>query len=112
MLAVSILAIGIVGVLRAYAGSITTLEVGQFTIDSVNLLRQKMTDVQQMLLEKGEAASSSDSGEVEDFLWKWSISATNVEELNELTLIVSHKVNPRTLLLKTYVVDPKEDEEE
>jgi len=111
MLAVSILAIGIVGVLRAFAGSVTTLEAGQFSIDSVKLLKQKITDVQIILLEDGKNARRSDRGELEDFSWEWSIKSTAVEGLNELNIEVTHKFNPRVLSTKTYVVDPKKEDE-
>lgn len=112
LMAVSILAIGIIGVLRAFAGSVATLEVGQNSIEAVNLLKQKVADVKQMILEDGETASSSDSGTSDDFLWQWDIRPTDIENLNELTLTVSHNYNPRTFSLKTYVVDPDEEKEE
>jgi hypothetical protein len=115
MLAVSILAIGIIGVLRAYAGSVATLEMGQFNIDAVNLLKQKMADVQQMLLEQGPEISKSDNGHFEglfqDFLWSWEIKPTETDDLNELELTVFHSSNPRKFSVKTYVVEPLEEEE-
>lgn len=124
LLAVSILAIGIIGVLRAYAGSIATLEVGQYSINAVNLLKQKMADVEQMVREKEGDLSGRKQGEFEDefndFHWEWDIqpidietdTETKVEGFYELTLTVSHKDNPRTYTLKTYVIGEKEDEEE
>jgi len=112
LMAVSILAIGIIGVLRAYAGSITTLEIGQNNIEAVLLLKEKIADVKLMILEDGETALSSDSGSSGDFLWQWEISPTEIENFNELTLTVSHNYNPRIFSLKTYVVDPEEEEQE
>jgi len=109
MTAVVILAIGIVGVLQAYAGSITTLEIGQFNINAVNILKQKMSDIEQTILED-EEPSRSDSGTDGDFLWEWNITSTGTDELNKLTLTVSHLFNPRTFELNTYVVDRKEEE--
>jgi len=47
----------------------------------------------------------------EDFLWAWKVNPTETEDLNELTLVVSHRYNPRTFSLKTYVVDKKKEEE-
>ncbi|OGX38869.1 MAG: hypothetical protein A3C36_00910 [Omnitrophica WOR_2 bacterium RIFCSPHIGHO2_02_FULL_52_10] len=115
MLAVSVLSIGIVGVLRAYASSVATLESGQYNIDAVNLLKRKMADVQQNLLEQGTEASKSDSGNFEgiyqDFLWSWEIRPTDTDHLNELELAVSHNFNPRKISVITYVVDPPEEEE-
>lgn len=109
MTAVVILAIGIVGVLQAYAGSIATLEVGQFNINAVNLLKQKMSDIEQIILEQ-EEPPKSDSGTDGDFLWKWDIMSTGTEGLNALTLSVSHLYNPRTFELNTYVVEKQEEE--
>lgn len=113
LLAVSILAVGIVGVLRAYAGSVAVLEAGQYSIDAVSLLKQKMGEVEQMILGQEEIPQGSERGEFEgaseDFLWEWEIGQTGTEGLHELTLTVSHKHNPRTFSLKTYVVDKKEE---
>ena len=115
MLAVSILTVGIGGVLRAYAGSVAVLEAGQYSIDAVNLLKQKMAEVEQMILEQEEISQGSERGEfedaLEDFLWEWEINPAGTEDLHELTLTVSHKYNPRTFSLKTYVVDKKKEEE-
>jgi len=110
MMAVVILAIGIVGVLQAYAGSISTLEVGQFNINAVNLLKKKMSDIEQIILED-ENPSKSDKGAEGDFIWEWNITSTGTEGLNELTLVVSHLYNPRTFELITYVVEKQEEEE-
>ncbi len=110
LLAVAILGIGIVGVLRAYAGSISALETGQYSIDAFNLMKQKIADVEQMVLEDDTMPLKGDSGADEDFLWEWKINSTNTEKLNELILIVSHKNNPRTFSLKTYVVEKQEEE--
>jgi len=116
LLAVSILAIGIVGVLRAYATSVVTLEVGQYNIDAVGLLKQKMADIEQVVVEEGEIPQGSEQGTfespAEDFLWAWKVDPTETEGLNELTVVVSHKYNPRTFSLKTYVVDKKKEEEQ
>jgi len=85
MTAVVVLAIGIVGVLQAYAGSISTLEAGQFNINAINLLKQTMGDVEQIILEK-EDLPSGDSGVDGDFLWEWNTSSTGTEDLNKLTV--------------------------
>jgi len=111
LIAVSILAIGIVGVLQAFAGSVAALEVGQYNVDAVNLMKQKIADVEQMLFEQGnDSVGGGDSGTLEDFIWEWEIQPTEIENLNELTVIVSHTYNPRTFLLKSYVVSKKEEE--
>jgi len=113
LLAVSILAVGIIGVLRAYTGSITALEAGQYNIDAIGLMKQKMADIEQVFFEEEEIAQGSERGEfkepLEDFLWERTISATGTEGLNTLTLVISHKYDPRTFLLTTYVADKKEE---
>ena len=109
MAAVAILAIGIVGVLQAYAGSVSTLEIGQFNIDAINLLKQKVADVEQTILEQ-EDPPRSDMGTVDDFHWEWNITSTSTEDLNKLTVTVSHEYNPRTFVINTYVVDKKEED--
>ena len=116
MLAVTVLSMGIVGVLRAYAGSVATLEGGQFNIDAVNLLKQKMSEVREEILDRGPDMPERDNGNFEgpwrDFLWSWRISPTETEYLNELELNVSHNNNPRVFSIKTYVLDPPDEEEE
>ena len=66
LLAVSILAFGIAGVVRGYASSITTLETGQYNIDAVNLLKKKMAEVQIMVREKEKISQESERGPFED----------------------------------------------
>lgn len=109
MTAVVVLAIGIVGVLQAFAGSISTLEAGQFNINAISLLKEKMADIEQTMLEQ-EDPPESDRGAVDDFFWEWNIASTDTEDLNKLTLTVSHKYNPRTFALETYVVDKQKEE--
>ena len=110
IMAVVILAIGTMGVLRAYAGSISTLEIGQFNIEAVILLKQTLADVEQDILEQ-EELPKGDQGTVNDFRWEWDISSTSTDDLNKLTVTVSHEYNPRIFVINTYVVDKKEEEE-
>lgn len=116
LLAVSILAMGITGVLRGYASSIATLEVAQYNIDAVNLLKEKMADVEIMIREKEEISPASAQGVFEDpfqdFLWEWSIKPAQEEGLYALALTVSSEFNPREFSLTTYVVDKKAEEDE
>ncbi len=116
LIAVSILGIGIVSVLQAYASSITTLEAGQFTIDGSSLAKQKMAEVEQAIMEEEEVPKGGERGifnpPFEEFSWEWTISPSEMEDLYALDLTVSSKNNPRTFTLKTYVVDKETDEEE
>jgi len=116
MLAVSILAIGLVGVLQAYAGSITTLEIGQYSIDANRLLRQKISELQREFVEQGDvtlgAASGEFDGDWSDFLWRWEVLPTDIDDLNELIVIVSHKNRSRAFSVKTYVIGQKKEKDE
>jgi hypothetical protein len=116
LMAVVVLSIGIMGVLRAYAGSVTTLEAGQYTIDAVSLLKQKMSDTELMLLEKEEITRESDKGAFESpyegFLWEWAIEPTEIEGLFTLTVNITHDYNPRSFTLRTYVLAQKAEEDE
>ncbi len=116
LLAVSILGMGITGVLRGFASSIVTLEVAQYNIDAVNLLKEKMADVEIMVREKEEISPASERGAFadpfEDFRWEWNIKPAIEEDLYTLTLTVSSTFNPRDFSLTTYVADKKPEEEE
>jgi prepilin-type N-terminal cleavage/methylation domain-containing protein len=116
LLAVSILGIGLVSVLRAYAGSITTLEAGQFTIDGASLAKQKMAEVEQAIMEEEDIPKGRESGvfepPFEEFLWEWDIKPSETKDLYTLSLVVSHQYNLRKFFLKTYVVDKESEEKE
>lgn len=104
-LAVSILAFGIIGVLRAYAVSIDAIGNGQYTIDSVCLLREKMTEMEQAALEEGLSLGTSTGefdGEFEGFKWELEVRPSSVEDLNEVILVISHKEKTRKFFLVTY----------
>ncbi len=116
LLAMSILSFGLVGVLRAYEGSVEVLEAGQYTIDMSNLLRMKMAEVEQDILENTKltgASSGRFKGTFADFKWRWSVKPILLEDregLNELTLTVSHADRPRADSLVTYYVEKKKEE--
>ncbi len=116
LLAVSILAMGIVGVLRGYASSIATLEAVQYNIDAVNLLKMKASEVEIMVGEKQGISQKSGSGSFEepfeDFLWEWEIRPAGEEDLYALSLTVSSGYNPREFSLTTYVADKKDEKED
>ena len=115
MLAVSILAFGITGVLRGYASSIVALEAGQYNIDAVNLLKEKMAEVEIMVGEKESLSAESEAGAFaapfQDFSWEWELSPTEAEDLYALSLTVSSDFNPREFSVTTYVADKKAEED-
>ena len=107
LLAVSILAIGIIGVLRAYATSVNALEVGQENIDAVCLLKEKMSEIEQDALKQKGVLPETSTGEFEgnfaDYKWELDIKPSTVDSLNEVKLTVFHKENTRKFTLWTYV---------
>jgi len=118
LLAVSILSLGLAGVLRAYASSLGTLEIGQYNIDAGQVLRMKMDDLEQEILENGKLMGAS-LGMLNGFRWQWSIRQVMSEDpedtqavLNEVTLKVAYPDNPRELFLTTYYEDKKNEDEE
>ncbi|MBI5149199.1 MAG: hypothetical protein HZA28_00295 [Candidatus Omnitrophica bacterium] len=106
LLAVVVLSVGIVGVLRAYTVSLGALEVAQGTIESVQLARQKMADIEQSVLEGGGISPGLTSGNFEgmyqDYAWQWEVSATPAEALCQSVVTVSRQEQPRQLTLVTY----------
>ena len=106
MLTITILTVGIIGILRAYATSINALEVSRDTVDAVCLLKKKMAEIEQAAIEEGGISPGSSSGRFEDefenFLWKLEVKTGSMEDLNEVTLVVSRVGQPRKFSLVTY----------
>ncbi|MBN1869288.1 MAG: prepilin-type N-terminal cleavage/methylation domain-containing protein [Candidatus Omnitrophica bacterium] len=115
LLAVSILALGITGVLQGYASSITALEAGQYNVEIINLLKNKMAEVEIMLRGKKEIVQGNERGTFEepyrDFSWEWNIQEAEKEDLYALTVRVFSDFNPREISLTTYVAGKKSEEE-
>lgn len=109
VLAVVILSIGMAGVLRAYAGSVRILEISQENIEAMNLLRAKMSDIQQeMIEEKGLSAGSSTGnfeGDFSNYVWELAVQPDLTQGLHELHLAVYHPDQTRQFSLTTYVED-------
>lgn len=63
LLAVSILAIGLVGVLRVYATSTTAMEKAQYDMDSVFLLKTAMGQIEEKALTHGDIVPGVSEGE-------------------------------------------------
>ena len=106
MLAITILTIGIIGVLRAYIISVNTLEAGQNSIDAVCLLKEKMAEIEQVVMEEGGISPGTSSGKFEDefegFRWELEVKPGPIKSLNEVALVVSHVNQPRKFSLVTY----------
>ena len=87
LLTITILAIGIMGILRAYFASLNVLEVSKYSIDAVCLLKQKMSDIEERNIEKGGLSPGEDRGEFETlyegFKWESEIKGLVFEPDNE-----------------------------
>lgn len=130
LLTVSILAIGLTGVLRSYAAAVNVLGVSQENVDAVSLLKQKMAEIEQTALEEeGIQSGMSAKGEFQEafseFQWEWETQPASMEGLNEVALTVYRKDHPafgearpapygtgrpRRFSLVTYVEDKKDEE--
>ena len=92
LLAVVILSIGIAGVLRAYVTSIGALEISRDTVNTIELLKEKMADVEQDMIELGGISAGSANGqfagEFEDYAWTSEAKTSVQEGLCELALSV------------------------
>ena len=92
LLAVVILSVGLVGVLRAYAASIGALEISREMVTTVGLLKEKMADVEQAMIEQGGVSAGSSSGqfegEFEGYNWAWEATTGAQDGLCELDLTV------------------------
>lgn len=106
LLAVVILSVGMVGVLRAYAVSISTLEISQDHIDAIQLLKTKMADIEETIIENKGISSGSSDGEFDapfdDYQWAWETKKDAPEGLYELDLRVYNPDKSRQFALVTY----------
>ena len=88
MVAVTILAIGTVGIARAYVAMINTLEVANYSAGAVLLLKERMFELEREAIEEVNILPVGKSGDFEnaygDFGWNSSLSmAASSLELEE-----------------------------
>ena len=116
LLAMSILSFGLAGVIQAFSKSLEVLEVGQYSIDTTQLLRMKMAEIEQDILENSKLTGLSSGqfdGDFSDFKWNVSVAPVVIEDregLNIVTLSVSHKNISRVQSLVMYYVEKKQEE--
>lgn len=106
LLAVSILAIGIVGVLRSYSMSISALKIYRGNIDAVCLLKEKMVEIEQEAVKENGLLPCASGGKFADapgYRWELEIRPGPAEGLNEVILMVFHEDKPGKFSLVTYV---------
>lgn len=118
LLAVVIMAIGIVGVLGAYTVMIGGLEASRYTIEAASLLKQKLGEKEEAVIESSGIAEGTESGRFEDYEnYRWMIesraSDAAIKDLKEelkdflykvKIAVINDAVNPpRDFYLSTYM---------
>ncbi len=113
LLTVVVLSVGMVGVLRVYAASLSILEVVGDTINSLVLTQEKMADSEQTALEEGGISIGTSSGQFNkrlgDYIWESNATASAIAGLDALTFTVYRAGSSRRFQLATYIED-KNDE--
>ena len=111
MLTVTILAVGLIGVVQAYLVSINALEAGDDTVSAVCLAKEKMASTElEIRKDNGISAGARKGvfdGPDEGFAWELNVAPTTVKDLNEAILVVYNKASPRKFSLATYVENKK-----
>ncbi len=107
MLTVVVLAVGLIGILRAYQTSLSALGAGQENIAAFCLLGEKMSEVEQQAKEEKGLSAGTSRGEFKDtfenYEWEMEIKSGPIADLNEAVLTVYYKDHPRRYSLATYV---------
>ena len=74
MIAVVILAFGIMGIARSYAAMINTLEAAEYSLEAVCLLKERMFEAKVKAIEKGTLSPGVENGkfmgEYDNFSWR------------------------------------------
>ena len=129
LLAVTILAVGIVGVLRAYAAAVNALEASMYTQEALCLAKEKMAEVEETAIEENGTVPAKERGSFEGrykcFKWESDIDTTDLflidyehpeEEpsrvfLNKLKVTLTNEdVKPaRRFSLETYIENRLEE---
>ncbi len=99
ILAVSILAFGLIGVVKAYIVSVDALEVSQYIIDTTYLLNEKLAEIEQEIIEEPQYFLDNSEGKFEggyrNFKWVVTVSDSVNEDLKEVKITVfSEQIQP------------------
>ncbi|MFH0763892.1 MAG: prepilin-type N-terminal cleavage/methylation domain-containing protein [Candidatus Omnitrophota bacterium] len=115
MVAVTILAFGTIGVLRAFAMAVTAVEAGQYSVDAMCLLRERMAGIEKDALEGTALTAGVYNGEFDGkdsgFKWQTVVQPLNFsnEEMDGLldkvkvTVYNDNVKPPRRFSMETYV---------
>ncbi len=83
LVAVAILAIGLIGILRAYVVLINGLEAAKYGMETALLAEEKMIDLEKYMLENGDIAAGASGGRFETelglFEWELQVDAMEIE---------------------------------
>lgn len=111
MIAVAMLAVGLIGILGAYMKLVDALGRGQDYIDAFSSLKGKMADIERDAIEHSGTSLGATRGSFEDccagFNWELKVSPSLTNNLNEVTLAVARQGRPRTYVLMTYLENKK-----
>jgi prepilin-type N-terminal cleavage/methylation domain-containing protein len=106
LVALVILAVGIVGIGRSYVTSVGALGIGRESTESLCLLKQKISEIELGAIEAGgiDAGYSSGSfeGDYSDYEWEAEVRPVYAK-LNEVDLKVRKRGSRRVFTLATYL---------
>lgn len=109
MVTIAILAIGLIGIIRAYSSLLNAAGVSYEYIDAICIAKEKMTEIElDELQNKGVSkgtAKGKTPGIYADFNWEEAIEPSDDKKLNLTTVAVFKKddINSRKFTLLTYV---------
>ena len=108
LLAVSVLAVGMVGVLAAYAKSADTLRITKENVDAYHLLKQTVAEARLDALRPGPIAYGQREGQFDppysNFAWRLEIRpGPEDDEVAEVEGVVVNQINGRSYSLTTYI---------
>jgi len=106
LVAVVILAVGIVGIGRSYVISVGALGIGRESTEALCLLKQKISEIELTAIEAGGIdtgySSGSFEGEYSDYEWEAQVTSVYTK-LNEVDLKVRKRGSRRVFTLATYL---------
>jgi len=102
MLAVSILAIGLIGVLHAYAALVDGLAITQDSIRAICLLKDKMAGVEEEALKELDTTAGTDGGRFEaadkGFEWRLQTTVLTPSDLGIIRVFEEGEEEPKDYL--------------
>jgi len=107
MIAISLLTLGLVGVLGAFAKSADTLRRAQDHLEATSLAKREMGKLEFSAWRDGSLPGGSRSGEFGDlaprFSWRREVQASEQRGMQEVTVVVIQRLDGRQVSLSTRV---------